>query len=33
VLGRSVTPEEVQQWVADPRHPWHAMPWQPQAVR
>ena len=27
VLGRSVTPEEVRQWVADPRHPWHAMDW------
>jgi hypothetical protein len=28
VLGRSVTAEDVAQWVADPRHPWHAMPWR-----
>ena len=33
VLGCSVTPEQVQQWVAAPRHPWHAMPWQQQAIR
>lgn len=28
MLGRAVSPEEVAQWVAEPRHPWHAMDWQ-----
>ena len=28
VLGRAVSAEEVDQWVADPRHPWHAMAWR-----
>lgn len=28
VLGRAVSAEEVARWVADPRHPWHAMDWQ-----
>ncbi|MFD2754587.1 DUF1266 domain-containing protein [Comamonas terrae] len=28
VLGKAVGEEEVAQWVADPRHPWHAMDWR-----
>ncbi len=28
MLGRAVTAAEVEQWVADPRHPWHAMDWR-----
>ncbi len=27
LLGRAVTAEEVDQWVSEAKHPWHAMDW------